>query len=105
MRSPTRCGPARLGLDIGVLDEGRLEHALGHGGTGRKGFGGIAAPHPAIQQEILGLVGLHQRRVRGGRRVDPEDGGSGVQAIGTSSSAMASTAARSPTSATTASPR
>jgi hypothetical protein len=42
-------GPACLGLDIGVLDESRLEHALGHGGTGRESLGGLAAPHAAIQ--------------------------------------------------------
>ena len=29
-------GPAGLGLDIGVLDEGGLEHALGHRGAGAK---------------------------------------------------------------------
>ncbi len=64
--------PARLGLDIGVFDEGRLEHALGHGGTVWESLGGLAAPHAAIQQKIFRLVGLHQRRVGGGRGVKSE---------------------------------
>ena len=66
-------GPAGLGLDIGVLDEGGLEHALGHRGAGRKGFGRLAAPDPALQQEIARLVGLHQGRIGRHRGIEADD--------------------------------
>ena len=65
-------GPTRLGLDIGVFDESRLEHALGHGRTVGECLGRLAAPHPAIQQKVCRLVGLHQKRVGRGRTVNAE---------------------------------
>ena len=52
MRSPTRSRPAGLGLDIGVLDEGGLERALGHGGAVGEGVADVAALHAALQQQV-----------------------------------------------------
>ncbi len=58
--------PAGFGLDIGMFDEAGLESALGDGGAACEGLGDAAAPDAAIQQQVLRLVGLHQRGV--GRR-------------------------------------
>ena len=66
-------GPAGLGLDIGVLDEGGLEHALGHRGAGREGFVRLAALHAALQQQIARLVGLHQRRIGCHRGIEADN--------------------------------
>jgi hypothetical protein len=66
-------GPAGLGLDIGVLDEGGLEHVLDHRGAGGKGFVRLAAFHAALQQEIARLVGLDQGRIGRHRGIEADN--------------------------------
>ena len=96
---------ARLRLDVGMLDEARLERAFRgcrrarvprlHVAALRGGHAPAhcpARPHglPAMPREPASM---------------PEAGVSGVHSIGSSASEMPSTAARVPTSASTASPR
>ena len=54
--------PAGLGLDIGVLDERRLERAFGHRGAILERSRRVTALHPALQQQVARPVGLHQWR-------------------------------------------
>ncbi len=97
---------AGLGLDVGVLDELGLEAALGRGGGAR--VPGLA------RRRTAGCRASARCRARWrGSLASPtpaqssidDTGGSGVQAIGRSTSERPSTAARVPTSASTASPR
>ena len=63
--------PARLGLDIGVLDEGGLEAAL----DDDVGFGerrlGLALLHEAGPHHVVFRPGMDDRRVLGERALDP----------------------------------
>ena len=89
MRSPGAArGPARLGLDIGVLDEGRLERALGRRPRAARMPGGdVAASHAAARQHVVGLVGVHAAaRRRRARASMPITRRLGCQAIGSSAS-------------------
>ena len=63
-------GPARLGLDVSVLDEGRGEAALRKPGGLRQGRPGVARAHRALDQQVAGLVRLDQRCLLGRRRVE-----------------------------------
>ena len=100
-------GVAGLGLDIGVLDEAGLERSTARVAA-EAASAASASPlttRPRIST-LSGPAGVDRRcapvpaprRCRGPR-------GSGSQAIGSSSSRTAATAARSPTSASTGSPR
>ena len=101
-----RHGVAGLRLDIGVLDERGLEAALDRRGGRRRGrrrhrrTSGCRASARCRAR----ARGARARPARARRRC-PISGGSGVQAIGRSASETPSTAARVPTSASTASPR
>ncbi len=64
--------PARLGFDVGVLDESCLERIFRHGRAAGEGRGGIAVADAAVKQQVAGLVRLHQRRIRPGGGVDAE---------------------------------
>ena len=97
--------PAGLGLDIGVLDEGGLERALGDRGAVGEGVAASPRLTPPSSSRFLGLSACTSGASGAVAASTPYSGGSGVQAIGISSSRIASTSARAPTSASTASPR
>jgi len=60
-------GPAGLGLDVGVLDEGGLETPLGRYGGVRQRRLGVAALDPALDQLVaLDLIVNSGRRLRAG---------------------------------------
>ena len=65
--------PARLGLDIGVLDEAGVEGGFGDGGAACERRRRVALPDPAVEQDVARLVRLHQRRVRCSRSCDAHD--------------------------------
>ena len=75
-------GPAGLGFDVGVLDEAGFEGAFGHRCALCKGAGRIALAYAAILQQVARLVREHERRARGHRRIEAEDGGQGFIADG-----------------------
>ena len=102
-----RHGVAGLGLDVGVLDELRSRSAPPPWlRPPRVARFHVAALQIAARQHVVGGTGMDRWRQRRQRSVDADDtGGSGVQAIGRSTSETPSTAARVPTSASTASPR
>ena len=60
MRSPTRCAKPGLGLDIGVLDEARLDLALDDLIGGGESFFHVAALHQPAGQEIAGAALMQQ---------------------------------------------
>ena len=64
-------GRARLGLDVGVLDEAGAEGVFRHVRGLRQRGGGVAAPHAALDQPVAGAVGMQRRRAGrlGGGRV------------------------------------
>ena len=60
MRSLHAPGPARLGLDIGVLDEPGLELAFHHRRGPCDGCVRVAADHTAAHQDVAGAVLVDQ---------------------------------------------
>ena len=65
-------GEPGFGLDVGVLDEAGFERAFGDRGAGGHRRRGVTATDPAFDQEVAGLVGLHQRRMGRARSIDAD---------------------------------
>ena len=99
-------GPG-LGLDVGVLDVGRLERAASAvTADSASAAAGVAQPDDPLDEDVAGrrLVELVRPRVQ--RRVDARSAAAAApRSIGSSPSSIAATVAASPTSASTASPR
>ena len=65
--------PTRLGLDIGVLDEGGLEAALDHHVRFRERGIGIALLHEAAPHHVVVVAGVDDGRAFRHRGLDPVD--------------------------------
>ena len=69
--------PAGLGLDVGVLDEGGLEGALGDSGAGREGLDGSPCKTPPSRSRFLGLSACTSGASLAVAASMPNKGGSG----------------------------
>ena len=100
-------GVARLGLDVGVLDEARSRSAASATcGAPASARVDVAAHDAAAAQHVVGVARVQRAGARGASAASMSAcGGSGVQRIGSRRRSIARDVAASPTSASTASPR